>query len=154
MGKLWRFNGKELDPAKLPAMNDVLMFIMVLSAKDAKQGADQEAILHWKYEDYGADVAYWYSPDPANHSGCVLMPVREGILYVPYGKHYPWDPDGIFISNIDLISKEDCWWTMDECCMYGRKQAEKVWQEAAVINGEMGIHDDDDDDNDGADEGD
>lgn len=148
MGKLWRFNGKELDPAKLPAMNDVLMFIMVLSAKDAKQGADQEAILHWKYEDYGADVAYWYSPDPANHDGCVLMPVREGILYVPYGKSRPCDPDGIDIPNISLISDEDCWWTADECNMYGRKQAEAIWQEAAVINGEMGIHDDDEDDND------
>ena len=154
MSKLWKFNGKELDPARLPAMNDVLMFIMALSAKDAKQGVDREAILRWKYENYGDDVAYWYSPDPEDHDGCVLMPVREGILYVPYGKSRPWDPDGIDIPNISLISDEDCWWTADECSMYGRKQAEAIWQEAAVINGEMGIHDDDDDNKDDVDEGD
>lgn len=145
MGKLWKFNGKELDPAKLPAMNDVVMFIMEIGAKDSNQDADREAIIHWKYEDYGDDVAYWYSPDPANHNGCVLVPVREGILFVPYGKFYPWDPDGIDLPNIGLISDEDCWWTVDECRMYGREKDAEIWQEAAIINGEMGIHDDDED---------
>ena len=94
---MWKFNGKELNPDKLPTMEEVVAGIHALGGRDA----DKNAILRWDYGEYGSDVAYWHSLDPADKDGIILMPVREGVLSIPFGTgNHLFSPDGLQVENV------------------------------------------------------
>ena len=138
----WRFNGKVLDPAKLPTKDEVVSGIHALGG----EGADRAAILNRDYGEYGTDVAYWHSFDPEDKVGCVLMPVREGMLCVPFGSWFQGEPKDIHLLGIEIISVEDCWCIQDNCYNTDAKPgAAKIWEEAATISLAMGNHDHEDD---------
>ena len=140
--KKWKFQGRDLDPAKLPTKDEVVSGIHALG----DERADRAAILYWDYGEYGVDVAYWHSFDPDDEVGCVLMPVREGMLCVPFGSRFPWEPKGIRLVGIEIISVEDCWCIQDNCYNTDAKPgAAKIWEEAAMISLAMGNHDHEDD---------
>ena len=139
---MWKFNGKELNPDKLPMMEEVVASVHALGRHDA----DKNAVLSWDYGEYGSDVAYWHSFDPADEDGIILMPVREGMLCVPFGSSFPWEPKAIRLAGIEIISVEDCWCIQDSCYYTGAKPgAAKIWEEAAMISLSMGNHDHEDD---------
>ena len=87
-----KFNGKILDPSKLPTMEEVIAGVQALDA----HADDRKELMEWSYGEYGHNVAYWHSFDPDDEVGCVLMPVREGMLCVPFGSRFPWEPKGMF----------------------------------------------------------
>ena len=139
---MWKFNGKVLDPFKLPTMEMVISGVQALGAR----ADDRKELMEWSYGEYGHNVAYWHSFDPADDVGCVLMPVREGMLCVPFGSRFPWEPKGIRLSGIEIISVEDCWCIQDNCYYTGAKPgAARIWEEAAMISLAMGNHDHEDD---------
>lgn len=140
---MWKFNGKELNPDRLPTMEEVVAGIHALGGRDA----DKNAILRWDYGEYGTDVAYWHSVDPADEDGIILMPVREGMLSIPFGTgNHPFSPDGLQVEKAEILSVEDCWCIQDNCYYTSAKHgAAKIWEEAAMISLSMGNHDHDDD---------
>ena len=139
---MWKFNGKIMNPLKLPTKEEVVASIHALGGHDV----DKNAVLRWDYGEYGSDVAYWHSLDPADEDGIILMPVCEGMLCVPFGSRFPWEPTGIRLSGIEIISVEDCWHIQDNCYYTDAKPgAAKLREEAAMISLSMGNHDHEDD---------
>ena len=140
---MWKFNGKELNPDKLPTMEVVVAGIHVLGGRDA----DKNAVLSWDYGEYGSNVAYWHSFDPADEDGIILMPVREGMLSIPFGTgNHLFSPDGLQVEKAEILSVEDCWCIQDNCYNTdARPGAARIWEEAAMISLSMGNHDHEDD---------
>lgn len=139
MSEKWRFRGRELDPAKLPTMDEIILDIEALGGTSVSR----EMVASWPYGEYGNDLAYWFS-FIEEESGCVLMPVREGVLWVPFGCLYN-DVKGIDLKKITLLNQEECWDAMDNCLMAGNDEGANVWEEAALICGALGIHEIEDD---------
>ena len=88
-----------------------------------------------------------HSFDPADEDGIILMPVREGMLSIPFGAgNLPFSPDGLQVEKAEIISVEDCWCIQDNCYNTDAKPgAAKIWEEAAMISLSMGNHDHEDD---------
>lgn len=61
---MWKFNGKDLDPAKLPMMEEVISGIRALGGENAGRAA----ILNWDYGEYGTNVAYGIALTPRTES--------------------------------------------------------------------------------------
>ena len=140
---MWKFNGKELNPDRLPTKEEVVAGIRALGGHDA----DKNAVLSWDYGEYGTDVVYWHSFDPADEDGIILMPVREGMLSIPFGAgNHLFSPDGLQVEKAEILSVEDCWCIQDNCYNTDAKPgAAKIWEEAAMISLSMGNHDHEDD---------
>jgi len=92
-------------------------------------------------------VAYWHSFDPADEDGIILMPVREGMLSIPFGTgNHLFSPDGLQVEKAEILSVEDCWCIQDNCYNTdARPGAARIWEEAAMISLSMGNHDHEDD---------
>jgi len=88
-------NGITIDPAKLMSKNELLEFLR-------ENGEDDRALAKIReqhYVDFGAEIMWRYPISDGTHLGMFIIPVREGIISLPY--------DAVDKHDGELLELED-----------------------------------------------
>lgn len=141
MSHTWKFNNHEIDPAMLPTCDEVLSCILANGGEDA----DHRLLTDWDYGSNGSGLTF-HERFRDGRGGSYLLPVREGILSVPYGDWLNSDSHSLDLRHAELVTQEEAWDTMDYYLGYvGLKSPEAaLWGEIAMIAGEMNLHEPED----------
>ena len=80
MNKLWNYMKLTLNPEELPTMKELLKEIVDNGGTDAALAKLREA----QHEKYHNELIWRYPISQGDSAGGFIMPVREGILWIPY----------------------------------------------------------------------
>lgn len=141
MSSTWKFNNREIDPAKLPTYDEVLSCILAHGGEDA----DHRLLTDWDFGPNGSGLTF-HERSRDGDGGGYLLPVREGILSIPYGGWLNPDSHSLNLRHAELVTQEEAQDTMDYYLGYVGLEAPEaaLWGEIAEIAGEMNLHDPED----------
>ena len=129
---MWTYMGGELDSLSLPKMEDL---IAVLS----ENGADNRAlsgIREEQWERFGKELIWLYPISEGESAGGFIIPVQEGILWIPYNAMDREDGELLELKEAHLLSAEACGYLKEDLRSYVEGLCD-VLQEAAVITNAM-----------------
>ena len=79
MDKTFQFMGKQIEAALLPTHEEILE---ALSIDDSEQALDR--VQEDRPDGYGCNLNWRYPISDGNYAGAIIIPVREGFLWLPY----------------------------------------------------------------------
>jgi len=80
MSQIWEYMDQRLNPEELPTMKELLSEIDENGGTDAALAGLREK----QYRQYCCELIWRYPISQGDSAGGFLMPVREGILWIPY----------------------------------------------------------------------
>lgn len=80
MGTSWKCTDKKLNPEELPTMEELIVEIDENGGTDAALAGLREK----QYRQYCCELIWRYPISQGDSAGGFIMPVREGILWIPY----------------------------------------------------------------------
>lgn len=124
--------GRCIDPQALPTMEETLAFIEDECMDDYGLSTLREK----QEETHGFDMIWRYPLSMDKESGAFILPVREGILWLPYDAMNEEDGEHLMLGNVLLLNAEACRTLMDDMRRYA-DQLCGVLQEACHIAGRL-----------------
>ena len=80
MSQIWKYMDRKLNSEELPTMKELLSEIEENGGTDAALAGLREK----QYRQYCCELIWRYPISQGDSAGGFLMPVREGILWIPY----------------------------------------------------------------------
>lgn len=107
---MWKYMGHDLDPQTLPAMDSLISAL-------AENGADDRALSkvrdeHW--DRYDMDLTWRYPISEGTSAGGFIIPVQEGILWIPYDAMDKEDGELLELQDSHLLTDEGCEYLLDD----------------------------------------
>ena len=135
MKDLWRFMKLSLDPEDLPTMREVL---------DRLQDSDAiDQLRNEQMNRYHNPLLWRYPLSQETAAGGFILPVREGILWIPYGKTGTYEGDLLITDEAHILSEGDCETMLKEFSTYASELCD-VLQQSANISSRLehgeGVH--------------
>ena len=125
---MWKYMGGELDPQALPKMANLISAL-------SENGADNRALSHVRdeqWERFGKDLIWLYPISEGESAGGFILPVQEGILWIPYDAMNKEDGEFLELKDAHLLSAEACGHLLEDLRSYADGLC-AVLQEASMI---------------------
>lgn len=120
--------GKHIDPVGLPTKADLLRELR-------ENGADDSAlaiIREYQQNLFGMDYIWRYPISQGTAAGGFILPVREGILWIPYDEMLREDGELLLLEDAELLTAEACGYLEEDMHSYASALCD-VLKEAGVI---------------------
>lgn len=100
---MWKYMNMEIDPVELPTMDEVINRLKKAGGTDmALCGIRDE-----QTEKYGNTLIWHYPLFTINFTDGFVMPVREGILWIPYEEATSDDGEILLLDDAELLTAGD-----------------------------------------------
>ena len=124
MKDLWRFMRLSLNPEDLPTMREVL---------DRLQDSDALDHLRDEQMDRYHNTLLWRFPlIHETAAGGFILPVRDGILWIPYGETGTYEGDLLIMDEAHILSEGDCETMLKEFSSYASELCDVLRQSATI----------------------
>lgn len=111
---MWKYMNMELDPALLPTKYELL-------ARIRKAGGTDRALSDLREEQmetYQNDLIWRYPISQGTAAGGFVMPVREGILWIPYDEMEREEGEILMLQDACLLDADACSYMADDYQTY------------------------------------
>jgi len=130
MNKLWSYMKINLNPEELPTMRELIREIVDNGGTDAAL-ADLREKQHEKYHN---ELIWRYPVSQGEAAGGFIMPVREGILWIPYDEMEKEAGEILLIDNADLLTEDACEMMADDFSRYADQLCDVLHQYAKICH--------------------
>lgn len=127
MKDLWPFMKMKLNPADLPTMREVLNRLQDNEANMAIERLQDEQM-----ERYHNTLLWRYPLSQDSSVGGFILPVREGILWIPYGKTSTYEGDLLITDEAHILSEDDCEAMLGDFSNYASELCDVLRQSASI----------------------
>ena len=100
----WRYMNQQLDPNELPTMQELLTEIDDNGGTDAALSRLRDE----QHEKYHNELIWRYPISQGDSAGGFVMPVREGILWIPYDEMEKETGEILRTGDATLLDEETC----------------------------------------------
>lgn len=130
MSKPWSYMKLSLNPEELPTMKELLKEIVDNGGTDAAL-ADLRKKQHEKYHN---ELIWRYPISQGEAAGGFIMPVREGILWIPYDEMEKEAGEILLTDNADLLTEDACEMMADDYSRYADQLCDVLHQCAKICH--------------------
>ena len=130
MNKLWSYMKINLNPEELPTMRELIREIVDNGGTDAAL-ADLREKQHEKYHN---ELIWRYPVSQGEAAGGFIMPVCEGILWIPYDEMEKEAGEILLIDNADLLTEDACEKMADDFSRYADQLCDVLHQCAKICH--------------------
>lgn len=136
---MWKYMNMELDPAKLPTKQELLTRLREGGGTDRALSDIREE----QYELYNNELDWRYPISQGENAGGFVIPVREGILWIPYDEIERDEGEILLLDRSYLLSADDCHILADDYKFYADglcamlHEAEAICEQLDPDNDEM-----------------
>ena len=130
MNKLWNYMKLTLNPEELPTMKELLKEIVDNGGTDAALAKLREA----QHEKYHNELIWRYPISQGDSAGGFIMPVREGILWIPYDEMEKEAGEILLTDNADLLTEDTCDMMADDFDRYADQLCDVLRQAAKICH--------------------
>ena len=127
----WKYMDKKLNPDELPTMKELLMEIDENGGTDAALAGLREK----QYRQYCCELIWRYPISQGDSAGGFLMPVREGILWIPYDEMEKEAGEILRTSDAVLMDEAACRTYADDFRAYADELCSALKQSAYICRG-------------------
>lgn len=130
---MWTYMGKSLNPDELPRMADLIQRLCA-------DGATNNALSHIRdeqYEHFGMELIWRYPISEGESAGGFILPVQEGILWIPYDEVTREDGELLLLSDAHLLSEDACHFLCEDYESYAEGLCSML-REAEQISRDLG----------------
>ena len=131
METTWKYMDKKLNPDELPTMKELLMEIDENGGTDAALAGLREK----QYRQYCCELIWRYPISQGDSAGGFLMPVREGILWIPYGEMEKEAGEILRTSDAVLMDEAACRTYAEDFRAYADELCSALRQSAYICRG-------------------
>lgn len=111
---MWKYMNMELDPSKLPTMQELLDRLR----EDGGTDRAMADIRDEQMNTYQNELIWRYPISEGSSAGGFILPVREGILWIPYDEIEREDGEILLLQDAHLLSADDCSIMADDFRLY------------------------------------
>ncbi len=111
---MWTYMGRSIAPQMLPTMAETLAFIEA----ECLNGYGLSSLREKQEETHGFDMIWRYPLSVDKESGAFILPVREGILWLPYDAMSEEDGEHLMLEDALLLDADACRNLMDDLRRY------------------------------------
>ena len=130
MNKLWKYMKLDLNPDDLPTMKELLAEIAENGGTDAALAKLREQ----QMEKYHNELIWRYPISQGSAAGGFIMPVREGILWLPYDEMEKEAGEILLTDDADLLDEVACETMADEYSSYADELCDVLRQSAKICH--------------------
>ena len=130
MNKPWNYMKLTLNPDDLPTMKELIAKIVENGGTDAALAKLREE----QHEKYHNELIWRYPISQGDAAGGFIMPVREGILWIPYDEMEKETGEILLTDNADLLDEEACETLADEYDRYADELCDVLRQAAKICH--------------------
>lgn len=130
MSKPWKYMKLSLNPEELPTMKELLATIVDNGSTDAALAKLREA----QQEKYHNELIWRYPISQGDSAGGFIMPVREGILWIPYDEMEKEEGEILLADNADLLDEDACEMMADDYSSYADELCDVLRQSAKICH--------------------
>lgn len=136
---MWKYMNMELDPSKLPTMQELLDRLREDGGTDRSMAHIREE----QMETYQNELVWRYPISEGSAAGGFVLPVREGILWIPYDEIEREDGEILLLQDAHLLSADDCSIMADDFQLYADglcsmlREAEAICEQLHSDNDEL-----------------
>lgn len=126
--RVWKYMNMEIDPESLPTKDELI-------ARLKKDGGTDNALARLReeqHEEYGNGLDWLYPISEGYAAGGFILPIREGILWIPYNEIEKEEGEILLLDDAELLNSETCEIMADDFQRYADGLF-SVLREAAVI---------------------
>lgn len=131
MDKNWKYMTLELNPDELPETKELLAEIMDNGSTDAALAKLREK----QQEKYHNDLIWRYPISQGSAAGGFIMPVREGILWIPYDEMEKEAGEILLTGDAELLDEDACEMMADDFARYAEQLCDVLRQAAFICRG-------------------
>ena len=131
MSQTWKYMNQQLDPNELPTMKELISEIDENGGTDAALAGLREK----QYKQYCCELIWRYPISQGDSAGGFLMPVREGILWIPYDEMEKEAGEILRTSDAVLMDEAACRAYADDFRAYADELCSALRQSAYICRG-------------------
>ena len=131
METTWKYMDKKLNPDELPTMKKLLSEIDENGGTDAALAGLRER----QYKQYCCELIWRYPISQGDSAGGFLMPVREGILWIPYDEMEKEAGEILRTSDAVLMDEAACAAYAEDFRAYADELCSALRQSAYICRG-------------------
>ena len=128
MNKLWPYMKLNLNPEELPTMKQLLREIEEDGGTDAALAKQREK----QHEKYNNELIWRYPISQGDAAGGFIMPVREGILWIPYDEMEKEAGEILLTDDAYLLDEDTCEMLADDFSRYADQLCDVLHQCAKI----------------------
>lgn len=128
MDKPWNYMTFELNPVELPTMKELLAEIVDNGGTDAALAKLREK----QQEKYRNDLIWRYPISQGTAAGGFIMPVREGILWIPYDEMEKEAGEILLTDDAELLDEDTCEIMAGDFARYAEQLCDMLRQAAKI----------------------
>ena len=125
---MWTYMNMEIDPESLPTKNELIAFLREEGGTDSALANLREE----QYEKYGSELDWRYTISEGSAAGGFILPVREGILWIPFDEMEIEEGEILLLDDAELLDVDACKIMEDSVRSYADALCAEL-REAAVI---------------------
>lgn len=125
---MWTYMNVEIDPESLPTKDELIARLKEDGGTDRAFAPVREE----QYERYGSELVWRYPISEGYAAGGFILPVREGILWVPYDEIEKEEGEILLLDDAELLDAGACEVMADDFRRYADGLCSML-REAAVI---------------------
>lgn len=130
MNKLWSYMKINLNPEELPTMRELIREIVDNGGTDVALAQLREE----QHEKYHNELIWRYPVSQGEAAGGFIMPVREGILWIPYDEMEKEAGEILLTDNADLLTEDACEMMADDYSRYAYQLCDVLYQCAKICH--------------------
>ncbi len=123
---MWKYMNIEINPDELPTQQELLERL------DGGTDADLAKLREEHYAKYGVELIWRYPISEGASAGGFILPVREGILWIPYDTMMEDLGEVLILEDAQLLDAETCIAMADDFQSFANALCD-VLREAAAI---------------------
>lgn len=101
---MWKYMNMEIDPTSLSTKEELLQRL--------REGGGTARALYpireEQFEKYGNELDWLYTISEGTAAGGFVLPVREGILWIPYDEIKREEGETLLLKDAILLNADDC----------------------------------------------
>lgn len=125
---MWKYMNMKIDPSELPSRDELLSRLREDGGTDRALGHLREE----QYEKYGNELDWRYPISEGMAAGGFVLPVREGILWIPYDEMEREEGEILLLDDAHLLDEDACEIMADDLRRYADGLCAML-KEASVI---------------------
>lgn len=130
MEKTWKYMNLLLNPEELPAKDELIEEIRDGGGTDAALAELREQ----QHEKYGNELIWRFPISEGESAGGFIMPVREGILWIPYDEMEKETGEILLLDDAELLTEDACEIMAEDYMSYAKELCDVLNQSAAITH--------------------
>ena len=125
---MWKYMNMEVHPSDLPTMSELLDCIREGGSTD-RALAD---LRKQQMEIYQNELIWRFPISEGTAAGGFVMPVREGILWIPYDEMEREEGEILLLEDAHLLTSDDCSCMAEDFRCYAEELCSTLREAAAI----------------------